>query len=150
MILWPSPSQRTGSPISAPLPTAARLLPSHVAASAARPPALGLAGLPSVLPGPGLVHTELSLQLRLLPVGLHAHTTEVRGENLIGPARPRRPINLSGEAVTWHKDRHGGRGPRAGCVVYRVLPPRAASVRFLRGPGHPGLSNPCPLCTTLF
>ncbi|XP_010841482.1 PREDICTED: aldehyde dehydrogenase, dimeric NADP-preferring [Bison bison bison] len=53
------------------------------------------------------IRTELSLQLRLLPVGLHAHTTEVRGENLIGPARPRRPINLSGEAVTWHKDRHG-------------------------------------------
>lgn len=150
MILWPSPSRHTGSPICAPLPTTARLLPSHAAASAARPPALGLAGLPPVLPRPGRVRTDLSLQPRLLSDQLHAHTPEVPGENLIGPAPPRRPINLGGEAVTWHKDRHGGRGPRAGCVLYRVLPPRAARAHSVRIRGHPGLSNPRLLRTTLF
>lgn len=149
MILGPSPSGHTGSPISAPLPTAARLLPSHMAACAARPPALGLAGLCPVLPGPGGVCTKLSLQPRLLLDRLHAHTPEVPGENLIGPAWPRRPINFGGEAVTCHKVRHGGRGPRAGCAVYGVLTPRAARTCFPRGWGQPGLSNPRPLRTAL-
>lgn len=152
MILWPSPSRHTGSPICAPLPTTARLLPSHAAASAARPPALGLAGLPPILPRPGRVRPDLSLQPRHLSDRLHAHTPEVPGENLIGPARPRRPINLGGEAVTWHKDRHGGRGPRAGCVLYRVLSPRAASAHAEGSGGTRALVIPAccaPHCSDL-
>lgn len=145
MILWPSPSRHTGSPICAPLPTTARLLPSHAAASAARPPALGLAGLPPVLPRPGRVRPDLSLQPRHLSDRLHAHTPEVPGENLIGPARPRRPINLGGEAVTWHKERQS-RGTRTGTVGGVPGPgvcctgccPHVLPVLTPKDPGAPG------------
>lgn len=97
-------------------------------------PSPGFSWTPSSLAGPGRVCTKLSLQPRLLSDRLHAHTPEVPGENLIGPAWPRRPINLGGEAVTCHKVRHGGQGPRAGCVVYGVLAPRVP-VLASRGAG---------------